>query len=233
MSRLAGLTGSPGLDEARPWNHLGERNMRKEILGLAVAPRWRWPALPTPRTRSHDRRVHSGSRPRLDGGRRVPCRTRRQAADGTSIRASTSSSRPRRMPASQANAVQDLATQGIDALVILPSDPDPLVNAIKEVKAKGTFVAIVDRAPSRQRQFRARPLRRRQQPGSRRSRRQVHQGQRRRTHRSSSSAACRSRSTSSARTASTRASQAPTSRFSTASSATGTATMPSRSCRTT
>ncbi len=37
-------------------------------------------------------------------------------------------------PATQANAVQDLAVQGIDALVILPSDPDPLVNAIKEVK---------------------------------------------------------------------------------------------------
>jgi len=50
--------------------------------------------------------------------------------------------------ASQANAVQDLATQGMDALVILPSDPDPLVNAIKEVKSKGTFVALVDRAPS-------------------------------------------------------------------------------------
>jgi ribose transport system substrate-binding protein len=50
--------------------------------------------------------------------------------------------------ASQANAVQDLETQGIDALVILPSDPDPLVNAIKEVKSKGTFVALVDRAPS-------------------------------------------------------------------------------------
>ncbi|KQZ14116.1 MULTISPECIES: substrate-binding domain-containing protein [unclassified Mesorhizobium] len=50
--------------------------------------------------------------------------------------------------ASQANAVQDLATQGIDALVILPSDPDPLVNAIKEVKGKGKFVALVDRAPS-------------------------------------------------------------------------------------
>ena len=51
-------------------------------------------------------------------------------------------------PASQANAVQDLAVQGIDALVILPSDPDPLVNAIKEVKDAGKFVAIVDRAPS-------------------------------------------------------------------------------------
>jgi ribose transport system substrate-binding protein len=50
--------------------------------------------------------------------------------------------------ASQANAVQDLATQGIDALVILPSDPDPLVNAIKEVKDAGKFVALVDRAPS-------------------------------------------------------------------------------------
>lgn len=51
-------------------------------------------------------------------------------------------------PSSQANAVQDLETQGIDALVILPTDPDPLVSAIKEVKAKGKFVALVDRAPS-------------------------------------------------------------------------------------
>jgi ribose transport system substrate-binding protein len=51
-------------------------------------------------------------------------------------------------PASQANAVQDLATQGIDALVILPTDPDPLVNAIRDVKDKGKFVALVDRAPS-------------------------------------------------------------------------------------
>ncbi|WP_137155902.1 substrate-binding domain-containing protein [Rhizobium sp. FKL33] len=51
-------------------------------------------------------------------------------------------------PASQANALQDLETQGIDALVILPTDPDPLVNAIKEIKGKGTFVSIVDRAPS-------------------------------------------------------------------------------------
>ncbi|MDH6233964.1 ribose transport system substrate-binding protein [Mesorhizobium soli] len=50
--------------------------------------------------------------------------------------------------ATQANAVQDLAVQGIDALVILPSDPDPLVNAIKEVKDKGAFVTLVDRAPS-------------------------------------------------------------------------------------
>jgi ribose transport system substrate-binding protein len=51
-------------------------------------------------------------------------------------------------PASQANAIQDLAVQGLDALIILPTDPDPLVNAIKEVKDKGTFVTIVDRAPS-------------------------------------------------------------------------------------
>jgi ribose transport system substrate-binding protein len=51
-------------------------------------------------------------------------------------------------PSSQANAVQDLATQGIDALVILPTDPDPLVNAIKQVKDSGKFVSIVDRAPS-------------------------------------------------------------------------------------
>ncbi|MBP1871763.1 Ribose import binding protein RbsB [Ensifer adhaerens] len=50
--------------------------------------------------------------------------------------------------ATQANAVQDLAVQGLDALVILPSDPDPLVNAIQQVKDSGAFVALVDRAPS-------------------------------------------------------------------------------------
>ncbi len=50
--------------------------------------------------------------------------------------------------ATQANALEDLSTQGMDALVILPSDPDPLVNAIKQVKSKGTFVTLVDRAPS-------------------------------------------------------------------------------------
>ena len=51
-------------------------------------------------------------------------------------------------PGAQANALQDLDIQGIDALVILPTNPDPLVNAIKEVKNKGKFVALVDRAPS-------------------------------------------------------------------------------------
>lgn len=51
-------------------------------------------------------------------------------------------------PAAQANALQDLQTQGINALVILPTDPDPLVNAIQEVKKSGAFVALVDRAPS-------------------------------------------------------------------------------------
>jgi len=51
-------------------------------------------------------------------------------------------------PSTQANALEDLATQGIDALVILPTNPDPLVNAIKQIKASGTFVTLVDRAPS-------------------------------------------------------------------------------------
>jgi len=134
--------------------------------------------------------------------------------------------------ASQANAVQDLETQGIDALVILPSDPDPLVNAIKEVKDKGKFVALVDvrRAtttiPSVTSMSPAtiRRLARSRANTSRRTRRM---------HRSSSSVVCRSRSISSARTASTRVSPARTSRFSTANTATGTATTPSRSCRTT
>jgi len=50
--------------------------------------------------------------------------------------------------ASQANALQDLAVQKLDALVILPTDPDPLVEAIRQIKDSGTFVALVDRIPS-------------------------------------------------------------------------------------
>jgi len=48
--------------------------------------------------------------------------------------------------AAQANALEDLVTQGIDALVVLPHNPDELTASIKEVKSKGIFVTIVDRA---------------------------------------------------------------------------------------
>jgi ribose transport system substrate-binding protein len=48
-------------------------------------------------------------------------------------------------PAAQANAVEDLATQGIDALVILPHDPNVLTDPIRKVHDKGTFVTVVDR----------------------------------------------------------------------------------------
>ena len=51
-------------------------------------------------------------------------------------------------PASQANALEDLTTQGIDALVVLPSDPNVLTDPIRKVKDKGTFVAVVDRIAS-------------------------------------------------------------------------------------
>jgi ribose transport system substrate-binding protein len=50
--------------------------------------------------------------------------------------------------ASQANALEDLVTQGIDALVVLPHNPDELMASIKDVKNKGIFVTIVDRALS-------------------------------------------------------------------------------------
>ncbi len=48
-------------------------------------------------------------------------------------------------PASQANALEDLSTQGIDALVVLPHDPNVLTDPIRKVKDKGTFVTVVDR----------------------------------------------------------------------------------------
>jgi ribose transport system substrate-binding protein len=48
--------------------------------------------------------------------------------------------------AAQANTLQDLTTQGIDALVVLPHNPDELTDPIREVKKKGTFITVVDRA---------------------------------------------------------------------------------------
>jgi ribose transport system substrate-binding protein len=47
--------------------------------------------------------------------------------------------------AAQANALEDLTTQGIDALVVLPHNPDELTDPIRKVKSKGTFITVVDR----------------------------------------------------------------------------------------
>src|SRR5665213_1009885 len=49
-------------------------------------------------------------------------------------------------PTKQASDVEDmLATRNIDALVILPTDPDPLTATIKKVKDAGKWVTVVDR----------------------------------------------------------------------------------------
>lgn len=48
--------------------------------------------------------------------------------------------------ASQANALEDLTTQGINALVVLPHNPDELTDAIRKVKERGVFITVVDRA---------------------------------------------------------------------------------------
>lgn len=48
--------------------------------------------------------------------------------------------------ASQANALEDLTTQKIDALVTLPHNSDELTDPIRAVKQKGVFVTVVDRA---------------------------------------------------------------------------------------
>jgi ribose transport system substrate-binding protein len=47
--------------------------------------------------------------------------------------------------ASQANALDDLSAQKIDALVVLPFNSDELTNPVREVKKRGTFVTVVDR----------------------------------------------------------------------------------------
>ncbi|CDZ70284.1 D-ribose-binding periplasmic protein [Neorhizobium galegae bv. orientalis] len=122
--------------------------MRKQILGLAVASL----ALFAGTAFAQDKKVTIGvSIPAADHGwtAGVVFHAERVAKllmkehPGLNVIVKTSPD-----AASQANAVQDLAVQGLDALVILPSDPDPLVNAIQQVKDKGTFVALVDRAPS-------------------------------------------------------------------------------------
>jgi ribose transport system substrate-binding protein len=50
-------------------------------------------------------------------------------------------------PSEQANSLEDLvATQQIKALVILPYESAPLTDPVREVKKKGIFVTVVDRA---------------------------------------------------------------------------------------
>jgi ribose transport system substrate-binding protein len=47
--------------------------------------------------------------------------------------------------ASQANALEDLTSQRIDALVVLPFNSDELTGPVRQVKKQGTFVTVVDR----------------------------------------------------------------------------------------
>jgi ribose transport system substrate-binding protein len=47
--------------------------------------------------------------------------------------------------ASQANALEDLTSQKIDALVVLPFNSDELTGPVRQVKKQGAFVTVVDR----------------------------------------------------------------------------------------
>ena len=52
-------------------------------------------------------------------------------------------------PSDQANSLEELvATQQINALVILPYESGPLTDPVRKVKEKGVFVTVVDRALS-------------------------------------------------------------------------------------
>lgn len=48
----------------------------------------------------------------------------------------------------QVNDIEDLASRGIDALVILPFESDPLTGPVKALKERGVFIAAVDRGLS-------------------------------------------------------------------------------------
>lgn len=45
----------------------------------------------------------------------------------------------------QVNDIEDLASRGIDALVILPFESDPLTGPVKSLKQRGVFITAVDR----------------------------------------------------------------------------------------
>ena len=114
-------------------------------------------------------------------------------------------------PAAQANALEDLSTQGIDALVVLPHDPERADRPDPQGEGQGDVRHR--RRSHRERPLDLRPLRRRRQSGPRRVGGGLLQAEDARTAAtSSSSAACRSRSTRCASTPSTRASRAPRSR---------------------
>src|SRR3954471_11444288 len=44
--------------------------------------------------------------------------------------------------ASQANALDDLTAQKIDALVVLPFNSDELTNPVREIKKRGTLITV-------------------------------------------------------------------------------------------
>jgi len=48
----------------------------------------------------------------------------------------------------QVNDIEDLMARKINALVVLPQESDPLTEPVKAAKAKGVFVAVVDRGLS-------------------------------------------------------------------------------------
>ena len=143
------------------------------------------------------------------------------------IPASRSSSRPRRTAPPRPTRWRISTTQGIDALVILPHNSDELTDPIRQVKAKGVFVTVVDRALSRS--VDPGPLRRGQQPRSRPRRGRLYQGQ---APASGNVVVIRGLpiviDEERAEGLRRRPSRAAASRCSTASSATGSATTPSR-----
>ncbi|SMD06497.1 substrate-binding domain-containing protein [Primorskyibacter flagellatus] len=49
---------------------------------------------------------------------------------------------------SQVNNIEDMVAQGINALVILPMESDPLTEPVKAAKARGIFITTVDRGLS-------------------------------------------------------------------------------------
>ena len=92
-----------------------------------------------------DRRLDSGRRPMA--GPAASSITRRRRAKqlektypGLKVVVKTSPD-----GASQANALDDLTAQKIDALVVLPFNSDELTNPVREVKKRGTFITVVDR----------------------------------------------------------------------------------------
>jgi len=125
---------------------LGGEKYAQDNVGLALAAA-AFAGWSMRRQEGDDRRSIPAADHGLDFGRCVPRQSRGQTADGPASGAQRPSSRPRRMRQARRTPCRILPRRGSTRSSFCLGS-GPAGQCIKEVKDKGKFVAIVDRAPS-------------------------------------------------------------------------------------